>query len=73
MIPFSVSRIDRLCLRIEPFDGQALVRHLQQHGVSPHGVAGMNVGAEGEGLFLYFDDPDGNVIELKGPGGADKR
>lgn len=62
--------VDHLCLRIEPFDEPALVAHLGQHGVQPLGPAEDNFGAEGEGLSLYFTDPDGNVIELKGPSTA---
>lgn len=60
--------VDHLCLRIEPFMEEALTRHLKQHGIAPHAKASTNFGAEGEGLSLYFDDPDGNVIELKGAG-----
>lgn len=59
--------LDHLCLRIEPFDQDAIIAHLASHGVAPHGPASINFGAEGEGPSLYFDDPDGNTIELKGP------
>lgn len=62
--------VDHLCLRIEPFIEEELTRHLKQHGIVPHAEASLNFGAEGEGLSLYFDDPDGNVIELKGPSGV---
>lgn len=59
--------VDHLCLRVEPFDEQCIVSHLAEHGVAPKGPASTNFGAEGEGLSLYLCDPDGNVIELKGP------
>ena len=59
--------VDHVCLRIEPFDEAAIVHHLAVHGLAPHGPASSNFGAEGEGPSLYFDDPDGNTIELKGP------
>ena len=65
--------VDHLCLRIEPFNEEAIVRHLKQHGIEARGRATMIFGAEGDGLSLYFDDPDGNVIELKGPSGVDVR
>lgn len=63
--------VDHLCLRIEPFDESDLVKHLASHGLSPQGRAEVNFGAEGDGASIYFSDPDGNVIELKGPSGAD--
>jgi catechol 2,3-dioxygenase-like lactoylglutathione lyase family enzyme len=59
--------VDHLCLRVEPFDEPALMRHLAAHGMAPLGQAEVNFGAEGDGLSLYFQDLDGNVIELKGP------
>lgn len=59
--------VDHLCLRIEPFNEPELVAHLGMHGLAPLGSAEVNFGAEGDGLSLYFPDPDGNVIELKGP------
>lgn len=59
--------VDHLCLRVEPFDEQRIVAHLRENSVAPRGPASTNFGAEGEGLSLYFCDPDGNVIELKGP------
>lgn len=62
--------VDHLCLRIEPFNEADLVAHLGKHGVTPQGKAEVNFGAEGDGLSLYFPDPDGNMIELKGPATA---
>lgn len=62
--------VDHLCLRIEPFNEADIVAHLGRHGIAPLGKAEINFGAEGDGLSLYFPDPDGNMIELKGPSTA---
>ena len=61
--------MDHFCLRIEPFDEAALRAHLEAHGVEP-GEVGTRYGAEGNGPSLYVRDPDGNVVELKGPPSA---
>jgi glyoxylase I family protein len=58
--------MDHLCLRIEPFDAAAIAAHLRAHGVAPGEVVS-RYGAEGEGPSMYIADPEGNVIELKGP------
>ena len=58
--------MDHLCLRIAPFDREAIAAHLQAHGVAV-GEYGSRYGAEGEGPSQYLSDPEGNVVELKGP------
>jgi glyoxylase I family protein len=58
--------MDHLCLRAEPFDRDAIVAHLQSHGARI-GEFGSRYGAEGEGPSQYLFDPEGNLIELKGP------
>lgn len=58
--------MDHLCLRIEPFDQDAIVAHLKQHGVAV-GEIRTRFGAEGTGISIYLADPEGNTIELKGP------
>jgi glyoxylase I family protein len=58
--------VDHLCLRAEPFDRDAIVAHLKAHGVRI-GEFGVRYGAEGEGPSQYLFDPEGNMVELKGP------
>lgn len=58
--------MDHLCIRIEPFDAQALQAYLQGHGVQA-GPVEQRYGAEGKGPSIYIQDPEGNSIELKGP------
>lgn len=58
--------MDHLCLRAEPFDHDAIVAHLQAHDVRI-GEFGSRYGAEGEGPSQYLFDPEGNLVELKGP------
>ncbi|WP_059410841.1 VOC family protein [Cupriavidus basilensis] len=58
--------LDHFCLRLDPFDADALGAHLRAHGVAP-GPVEMRFGAEGKGPSIYVRDPDGNVVELKGP------
>ena len=58
--------LDHFCLRIEPFDEAALRAELARHGITA-GEYGSRNGAEGEGPSLYLPDPEGNVVELKGP------
>ena len=57
--------MDHLCLRVEPFDREAIVAHLQAHGVRI-GDFGSRFGAEGVGPSQYLFDPEGNLVELKG-------
>lgn len=58
--------LDHFCFRVEPFDEAAIRRHLEAHGLSA-GPLESRYGAEGEGPSLYVTDPEGNVVELKGP------
>ena len=57
--------LDHLCLRLDPFDGEAILAHLRAHGVESGEIAS-RYGAEGEGPSIYIKDPEGNTVELKG-------
>jgi glyoxylase I family protein len=58
--------LDHFCLRVDPWDADAIAAHLRSHGVEPGPVA-QRFGAEGQGPSLYLTDPEGNTVELKGP------
>lgn len=61
--------LDHLCLRVEPFDAAAIRSFLLSRGAQPGEMAD-RYGAEGEGPSIYVPDPEGNVVELKGPPAA---
>lgn len=58
--------LDHFCLRLEPFDAQEIRRQLAAQGIAA-GPLASRYGAEGVGPSLYLTDPEGNVVELKGP------
>lgn len=60
--------LDHLCLQVDPFNRDDLVRHLEANGARL-GEFGSRYGAEGEGPSQYLFDPEGNMLELKGSPG----
>ena len=58
--------VDHFAIAIDPFDDPAIRTHLARHGVAIE-QAGPRYGAQGEGPSIYISDPEGNVVELKGP------
>lgn len=61
--------LDHFCFRVEPFDEAAIRRQLQAQGIEA-GPVESRYGAEGTGPSIYITDPEGNVVELKGPPAA---
>lgn len=61
--------LDHFCFRVDPFDEAAIRHQLGAHGVATGAVA-TRYGAEGDGPSIYITDPEGNVVELKGPPGG---
>jgi len=59
--------VDHFALQVTPFDDTRIRTHLSRHGVTITD-SGQRYGAEGTGPSLYVIDPDGNSVELKGPG-----
>lgn len=64
--PRTGPNMDHLCFRVDPFSLADIQQALQPFGIAPGEVV-QRYGAEGDGPSIYFDDPEGNQIELKGP------
>jgi catechol 2,3-dioxygenase-like lactoylglutathione lyase family enzyme len=56
--------MDHVCLRVEPFEQDAIVRHLEAHGARL-GEIRPRFGAQGESVSIYVYDPEDNLVELK--------
>lgn len=63
--------MDHFCVQIAEFSPQKITAHLKRKGIAPGAVA-RRYGALGHGPSMYLTDPDGNVLELKGPPDADQ-
>ena len=59
--------VDHFALQVRPFDEAAIRAHLARHGADVV-EEGPRYGADGDGFSLYVRDPEGNTVELKGPG-----
>jgi len=57
--------VDHVCFRVLPWNGEAVLGHLREHGIEAEIVT--RYGAEGDGPSIYLSDPEGNNLELKGP------
>ena len=57
--------VDHVCFRVRPWDGEAVLAHLANYGITSEIVT--RYGADGDGPSVYLTDPDGNNLELKGP------
>ncbi len=64
--PAEGGNMDHLCFRIEPFDRSTIESRLSPLGITVGEIV-ERYGAEGTGSSVYFNDPEGNQIELKGP------
>lgn len=58
--------LDHFCFRIDPFDESTIRDHLARHDIEA-GPTEIRYGAEGKGPSFYLLDPEGNIVELKGP------
>lgn len=57
--------VDHVCFRVLPWNGEAILAELAEHGIESEIVS--RYGAEGDGPSIYLTDPEGNALELKGP------
>jgi glyoxylase I family protein len=56
--------VDHLCLTIAPFDADHVTAWLAANGVAIGEIA-TRYGAQGYGMSIYLNDPEGNGLELR--------
>ena len=64
-VAHETGNMDHVCLQLRHWDTSAIADHLQKHDVAVGDVV-RRYGAKGNGPSMYINDPDGNVVELKG-------
>ena len=58
--------MEHFCMRVDPFNVDAINAHVRRFGAEPEPMREL-YGADGFGPSIYFRDPDGNKVEVKGP------
>ncbi len=61
----SPENLNHFCMVIPPTDMQEVINHLEAHGVTIDEGPVPRWGAHGNGTSIYFDDPEGNRIEIR--------
>jgi glyoxylase I family protein len=56
--------MDHLCLQVDGFEPEAVVRHLRKAGAKFEEPQ-KRFGAEGNGVSIYLYDPEDNLVELR--------
>jgi catechol 2,3-dioxygenase-like lactoylglutathione lyase family enzyme len=64
-------RLNHFCMVIEPVEMPDVVAHLEAHGVTIDEGPATRWGAHGNATSIYFNDPEGNRIEIRHYGDAD--
>jgi len=65
------TRLNHFCMVIEPAAMPEVVAHLEAHGVKVDEGPGTRWGAHGNATSIYFNDPEGNRIEIRHYGEVD--
>ncbi|MHB8575685.1 MAG: VOC family protein [Dehalococcoidia bacterium] len=60
-----VENLNHLCLVVDDETLEPAVAHLTGHGVEVYTGPARRWGARGNGVSVYFRDPDGNEIEVR--------
>ncbi len=58
-------RLNHFCMVIEPTEMPQVIAHLEAHGVTVDEGPGTRWGAHGNATSIYFNDPEGNRIEIR--------
>lgn len=64
--PNIAKNMEHFAIAITPFDEEKIRAHLTVHDIASD-RAKRRYGSEGFGPSIYIEDPDGNIVELKGP------
>lgn len=61
----SFNNLNHFCIALEQLDWESLRARLEERGIELFRDRSVNFGAKGDGISMYFRDPDGNEIEAR--------
>jgi catechol 2,3-dioxygenase-like lactoylglutathione lyase family enzyme len=63
--PSTDPNLNHFCLVTDAERLEPLVEHLQRHGITINRGPVLRWGAQGTAVSVYFNDPDGNEVEIR--------